>query len=177
MRITAIIQARIGSTRLPGKVLMDLGGKSVLSRVVDRLRRAKRLDEIVVAITDSVADDAIVRECHQLKVGYFRGPENDVLDRYQRAARVYAAQVVVRITADCPLIDPQLVDETIGAFQQQRADYASNLSPGVGYRGLRHSGTGTGLAPYSRTLPTRTCDAIFLRASRIISAGFAAGPD
>jgi spore coat polysaccharide biosynthesis protein SpsF len=136
VRITAIIQARIGSTRLPGKVLMDLGGKSVLSRVVDRLRRAKRLDEIVVAITDSVADDAIVRECHQLKVGYFRGPENDVLDRYQRAARVYAAQVVVRITADCPLIDPQLVDETIGAFQQQRADYASNIFPRTYPRGL-----------------------------------------
>jgi len=136
VRIIAIIQARMGSTRSPGKVLMDLGGKSVLSRVVDRLRRAKRLDEVVVATTNSDADDAIVRECHQLKVGYFRGSENDVLDRYQRAARACAAQVVVRITSDCPLIDPELVDETIGAFQQQRADYGSNVFPRTYPRGL-----------------------------------------
>jgi len=136
VKITAVIQARLGSTRLPGKVLMDLGGKSVLSRVVDRLRRAKKLDEIVVATTNSVADDAIVRECHQLKVGYLRGSENDVLDRYQRAALVCSAQVVVRITSDCPLIDPQLVDETIWTFQRHCADYASNVFPRTYPRGL-----------------------------------------
>ena len=75
MKIVAIIQARMGSTRLPGKVLMDLRGKTVLARVVDRLRRAKLVDEITVATTVSVADDAIVRECRQLKVKYFRGSE------------------------------------------------------------------------------------------------------
>jgi spore coat polysaccharide biosynthesis protein SpsF len=126
----------MGSTRLPGKVLTDLGGKTVLARVVGRLRRAKRLDEIVVATTNSIADDAIVRECHQLKVRCFRGSESDVLDRYQRAALVCATQVVVRITSDCPLIDPQLVDETIWTFQQHCADYASNVFPRTYPRGL-----------------------------------------
>ena len=136
MKISAIIQARMGSTRLPGKVLMDLGGKTVLARVVDRLRQASRVDEIVVATTSSAADDGIVRECHHLKVEYFRGSENDVLDRYYRAARAGAAGVVVRITSDCPAIDPQLIDETIEVFQQQRADYASNVFPRTYPRGL-----------------------------------------
>ena len=113
MKITAIIQCRMGSTRLPGKVLMDLGGKTVLARVVGRLRRATQVDEIVVATTDSVADDAVVQECRQLEVKYSRGSENDVLDRYYQAAIVSAAGSVVRITSDCPVIDPQLVDETI----------------------------------------------------------------
>ena len=126
----------MGSTRLPGKVLMDLGGKTVLARVVDRLRRASRVDEIVVATTSSAADDGIVRECHHLKVEYFRGSENDVLDRYYRAARAGAAGVVVRITSDCPVIDPQLVDEMIGFFHQQCGDYASNVFPRTYPRGL-----------------------------------------
>jgi spore coat polysaccharide biosynthesis protein SpsF len=126
MNVVAIIQARMGSTRLPGKVLMDLGGKTVLARVVDRLRRATRVKEIVVATTDSAADEAIVRECHQLEVLTFRGSEFDVLDRYHEAARVFAARAVVRITSDCPVIDPELVDETVRMFHDQRADYASN---------------------------------------------------
>jgi spore coat polysaccharide biosynthesis protein SpsF len=136
MKIVAIIQARMASTRLPGKVLMDLGGQTVLARVVDRLRRTGRIEEIVVATTDSIVDDSIVQECHQLKVEYFRGSENDVLDRYYRAAQVYAAGAVVRVTADCPVIDPQLVDETILVFEQQRADYASNVFPRTYPRGL-----------------------------------------
>ncbi len=136
MKITAIVQARMGSTRLPGKVLMDLRGETVLARVVGRLRRAKRVDEIVVATTNSVADDAIVRECSRLKVSSFRGSEDDVLDRYYQAARVCAAGAVVRITSDCPVIDPQLVDETIGLFQRQHVDYASNSFPRTYPRGL-----------------------------------------
>jgi spore coat polysaccharide biosynthesis protein SpsF len=126
----------MGSTRLPGKVLMDLAGKTVLARVVSRLRRAERVDEIVVATTDSLADDAIVRECHQLKVEYFRGSEDDVLDRYYQTARLCAAGAVARITSDCPLIDPQLVDKTIRLFQQQGGDYCSNMFPRTYPRGL-----------------------------------------
>jgi len=136
MKVVAIIQARLGSTRLPGKVLMDMGGRTVLARVVGRLRHTTRVDEIVVATTDSVADDAIVRECHQLEVSCFRGSEKDVLDRYYRAARAFAAGAVVRITSDCPVIDPQIVDETIRIFQQQRGDYASNVFPRTYPRGL-----------------------------------------
>jgi spore coat polysaccharide biosynthesis protein SpsF len=136
VKITAIIQCRMGSTRLPGKVLMDLGGKTVLARVVGRLRRATQVDEIVVATTRSVADDAVVQECRQLEVLYFRGSENDVLDRYYQAAIVSAAGSVVRITSDCPVIDPQLVDETIRVFHQQRGDYGSNVFPRTYPRGL-----------------------------------------
>jgi spore coat polysaccharide biosynthesis protein SpsF len=136
MRIVAIIQARMGSTRLPGKVLMDLGGKTALARVVGRLRGAARVHQVVVATTNSVADDAIVQECDRLDVSSFRGSENDVLDRYYRTARACAAETVVRITSDCPVIDPQLVDETIRIFHEQRADYASNAFPRTYPRGL-----------------------------------------
>jgi len=136
VKIAAIIQARMESTRLPGKVLMDMGGKTVLARMVDRLRQAARINEIVVATIDSVADDAISKECHRLEVATFRGSENDVLDRYHRAARKCAAQVVVRITSDCPVIDPQLVDETIRVFHEQCGDCASNIFPRTYPRGL-----------------------------------------
>jgi len=136
MKIVAIIQARMGSTRLPGKVLMDLGGETVLARVLGRLQRAIMIDEIVVATIDSAADDAIIRECQRLEVSCFRGSEDDVLDRYYQAARMFAAEVVVRITSDCPVIDPDLVDETIGTFQVQCGDYCSNSFPRTYPRGL-----------------------------------------
>jgi spore coat polysaccharide biosynthesis protein SpsF len=136
MKIVAIIQARMGSTRLPGKVLMDLGGETVLARVLGRLQRAIMIEEIVVATTDSAADDAIIRECERLEVSCFRGSEHDVLDRYYQAARMFAAEVVVRITSDCPVIDPDLVDETIRAFQLQRGDYCSNSFRRTYPRGL-----------------------------------------
>jgi len=136
LKTVAIIQARMGSTRLPGKVIMDLGGDTVLARVVRRLCRAKFVDEIVIATTSSDADDAIVRECERLGVPWFRGSEDDVLDRYYQAAQTYAAGAVVRITSDCPLIDPELVDGTIRVFQEQHCDYASNLFPRTYPRGL-----------------------------------------
>jgi len=136
MNVVAIVQARMGSTRLPGKVLMDLGGKPVLARVVSRLRRCSRLSEIVVATTTSQPDDSIVRECQRLNAQCFRGSELDVLDRYYHAALVGNADAVVRITSDCPLIDPELVDKTVEQFCQERADYASNCSPRTFPRGL-----------------------------------------
>jgi spore coat polysaccharide biosynthesis protein SpsF len=126
MRVVAIIQARMGSTRLPGKVLKDLGGATVLARVVNRTQRATLLDEVVVATSVLPADDAIVKECDRLAVTWFRGDEADVLDRYHRAAVKFAVDVVVRVTADCPLVDPELIDETIRAFLDQKADYATN---------------------------------------------------
>jgi len=136
MKTVAIIQARMGSTRLPGKVLMDLGGRSALARVVRRVRRCSRVDEVVVATTCSRADDAIVRECEALDVKALRGSEDDVLDRYYRAAREFVAEIVVRITADCPLIAPDVVDQTIAALVNESADYASNVFPRTYPRGL-----------------------------------------
>jgi spore coat polysaccharide biosynthesis protein SpsF len=136
MKITAIIQARMGSTRLPGKVLMTVGTETVLARVVQRLRRTALIDGIIVATSDRPADDAIVRECNRLQVACFRGSENDVLDRYWQAAQWCGAEAIVRITSDCPLIDAELVDETIQAFLSHSADYASNALERTYPRGL-----------------------------------------
>jgi len=136
MRVVAIIQARMGSTRLPGKVLKDLGGETVLARVVKRTRRATLLDEVVVATSVLPADDAIARECESLKVACFRGDELDVLDRYYRAAQKFAADAIVRITSDCPLIDPELINAAIRSSLDQKADYASNSLVRTYPRGL-----------------------------------------
>ena len=126
----------MGSTRLPGKVLTDLGGETVLARVVRRMQRAKMIAEVIVATTDLATDDPIVRECNHLDLPSFRGSESDVLDRYYQAAKAFGAEAVVRITSDCPLIDPQLVDETIAVFQADETDYASNVIPRTYPRGL-----------------------------------------
>ena len=134
--VLAIIQARMGSARLPGKVLMDLAGETVLSRVTGRVCRARLIDEILVATTDHVADDAIVDECRLRSVAFFRGSEDDVLDRYFKAAKSSNADVVVRITSDCPLIDPEITDITIRAFLEQGPDYASNALVRTYPRGL-----------------------------------------
>ncbi|HEX3352464.1 MAG TPA: glycosyltransferase family protein [Terriglobales bacterium] len=134
--MVAIIQARMGSTRLPGKVMKDLGGVSVLGRVVRRSRRAKLLHEVVVATSVLPSDDVIVQECDRLSVACFRGDEADVLDRYYVAAQKFAAEIVVRITADCPLIDPELIDATVRAFFDQKSDYATNALVVTYPRGL-----------------------------------------
>lgn len=136
MNILAIIQARMGSTRLPGKVMQDIGGATMLARVVNRTRRARLVNEVVVATSTSEKDEALVGECERLGVRLFRGSEEDVLDRYHGAARAFGAEVVVRITSDCPLIDPELIDRTITAFQQQNADYTSNALERTWPRGL-----------------------------------------
>jgi len=136
MNVVAIIQARMGSTRLPGKVLLDLAGRTMLARVVRRVGRAALIDEVMVATADAPDDDAIVEECRRLRVPCFRGSEHDVLDRFHRAAIAHRADVVVRITADCPLIDPEVTDRVIRAFFDERPDYASNTLRRTYPRGL-----------------------------------------
>ncbi len=126
----------MGSTRLPGKVMLDLGGVTVLARVVERLRRAHLVGELVIATTTDPADDVIVRECESLGVQTFRGAEKDVLDRYYQAALHFNAEAVVRITSDCPLIDPEITDNVIRVFLDQRPDYASNALQRTYPRGL-----------------------------------------
>src|SRR5579863_4675968 len=101
MRVVTIIQARMGSTRLPGKVMLDLRGKTVLARVVERMRRAKFAGEVVVATTTNSADDVIVAECRSLCVSAFRGSEANVLDRYYHAAKQFRADAIIRVCSDC----------------------------------------------------------------------------
>ena len=136
MNVVAIIQARMGSTRLPGKVLLDLGGRTMLARVVRRTGRAALVDEVVVATSTAAADEPIIEQCRRLSVACFRGNEQDVLDRYYRAAAARAAEAVVRVTSDCPLIDPDLIDRVVGAFLDERPDYAANILQRTWPRGL-----------------------------------------
>lgn len=129
MKRVIILQARMTSTRLPGKVLMDVAGSPMLAQQLRRLARCRRADEIVVATTTNATDDPVVAVARDEGVGWFRGSEADVLARYIGAAREARADVVVRVTADCPLIDPQESDRVIEALvaQQGQHDYASNV--------------------------------------------------
>lgn len=129
MRIVAIIQARMSSSRLPGKVLLDLAGQPMLVRVIERVRRAKTVDEVVVATTTDPTDDPIEALCCERGYAIYRGSMFDVLDRFYGAARQSNAQVIVRITADCPVIDPAVIDQTVSTLLTSGADFVANRLP------------------------------------------------
>src|SRR5271157_665917 len=124
--VVAIIQARMGSSRLPGKSLAEIEERPMLWHVVDRVKRAALVDRVMVATSTAPADDAIEKMCLENGVPCYRGSENDVLDRFYHAALAEKASQVVRITADCPLIDPEVIDRVVRRFQRGDLDYASN---------------------------------------------------
>jgi spore coat polysaccharide biosynthesis protein SpsF len=128
LRILTIIQARMSSKRLPGKVLLDIAGEPMLVRVVERARRAKTVDEVIVATTSDPLDEAIEKLCRERGYACYRGSVQDVLDRYYQAALVFKAAVVVRLTADCPIIDDLVIDETVNAFLGRPAGETEPLS-------------------------------------------------
>jgi spore coat polysaccharide biosynthesis protein SpsF len=137
MTTVAIVQARIGSTRLPGKVLLPLLGEPMLTQVMRRTARAHRVDRVVLATTDDPSDDPLVDLADREGWPVERGSVHDLLDRYVVAARHQEADVVVRITSDCPLIDPEVIDLTLREFMGGDCDYASNsLEPRTFPRGL-----------------------------------------
>jgi spore coat polysaccharide biosynthesis protein SpsF len=129
--IVAIVQARMGSTRLPGKVMCDLIGRPLLVHEIERVLRSKRIGSVVIATTNLPGDNVIVQLCQDHGWQYFRGDEQDVLDRYYRAAQTSNADVIVRLTSDCPLIDPLVIDSVIDRFCRDypHTDYASNVIP------------------------------------------------
>lgn len=127
MKVGAIIQAREGSKRLPGKALIDIVGKSALERVIERVRSAKLLDDVIVATTTNPEDDAIEKLCKQLNCNCFRGSENDVLDRVLKAAKKFKIEVIVEITADCPLIDYNHIDNLIDWHLVSSFDMTTNI--------------------------------------------------
>ncbi|MDD4611359.1 MAG: glycosyltransferase family protein [Patescibacteria group bacterium] len=124
-----IIQARYGSTRLPGKVLLPLGGKTVIEQVISRVNQAKKIDKIILATTTKEEDDALEQICLKAGIDYFRGSEDDVLDRYYQAAKKFEAKNIIRITGDCPLLDPEIVDKIINIYKESGVDYATNVIP------------------------------------------------
>ena len=117
----------MGSSRLPGKTIADVAGRPLLLHVVERVRRAGRVDKVVIATTDQSSDNPIAALCERNSIDCFRGSEEDVLDRFYRTAQATGAEIVVRITADCPLIDPAVIDKVIARFQLGDCDYASNI--------------------------------------------------
>ena len=137
----AIIQGRMSSSRLPGKVLLDIGGKPMLQRVIERVGQSTRVDKIVVATSNDPSDDPIEKWCLENKVACHRGSLHDVLDRFHGAAIAFNATTIVRVTADCPFIDPVLIDETIQLLERpingHSIDFAANRLP----------------PPYHRTFP------------------------
>src|SRR5439155_17526415 len=127
MKVVATIEARMRSSRLPGKVLRPVVGKPLLELLIERLRRARRIDQVVVATTDNPADDAIAEVAGRSGAACFRGSEEDVLDRVLRAAQSVAADVIVEITADCPLADPHVVDRMVEVYLANKYDYVANV--------------------------------------------------
>lgn len=121
--IGAIIQARMGSTRLPGKVMLKAAGKPLLGLLVERLSYSTLPDEIIVATSVDPQDDVIADYCASQGIALFRGSQSDVLDRYYQAARYYQCDIIVRVTSDCPLTDPVLVDEMIRVFIERQHEY------------------------------------------------------
>jgi len=131
MSTIVVIQARTGSSRLPGKILMPLAGRPLLARMIERVRAASFPFECVVATTTEASDDPVRALCRSLDVACFSGHPTDLLDRHYRAALPYGADAVVKIPSDCPLIDPAVIDRVLHCYAERRGrvDYVSNLHP------------------------------------------------
>src|SRR3989344_2864043 len=126
MKVLAVIQARMGSTRLPGKILMELEGKPMLWHIVERVKQSKKVDGVVVATTIEQEDDATAELCKKQGWLCYRGPAEDVLDRYCQAAKTFGAKAVVRLTGECPFIHPFVVDLCVEKFLEGKHDFISN---------------------------------------------------
>jgi spore coat polysaccharide biosynthesis protein SpsF len=127
MKTVALIQARMSSRRLPGKVLQDIAGQPMLLRVVRRAKQARSIDLVAVITSIHEDDDAIGMLCEENGIPCFRGSLDDVLDRYYQAAIYFQADIVVRLTADCPLLDPAIIEQVVKTFKQNSFDYVANI--------------------------------------------------
>ncbi|PWK74208.1 spore coat polysaccharide biosynthesis protein SpsF [Mucilaginibacter oryzae] len=127
--VVIVVPARMASSRLYGKVMLPVLGKSLLARMIERLRMIQHQAEIVIATTEGAEDDVIVKEAESLDIPCYRGSLVNLLDRQYQAAKLFNAKVVVKIPADCPLIDPRIVDKALEYFFSERFDYVSNLQP------------------------------------------------
>lgn len=135
MKIVAIVQARMGSTRLPGKVLKEVLSRPLLSFQIERMKKSKLINELVIATTP-LGNEKIMELCEKESVPYFVGSESDVLDRYYQAAKKHEADIVVRMTSDCPIIDPEIIDQVIQMYVDGNYDYVSNTQDRTFPRGM-----------------------------------------
>ena len=129
MKTIVIVQARTGSSRFPAKVLKKINNKSIIEIIISRLKKAKEVDQIVIATTKNRNDNRLIKHLKKINVDFFRGSENNVLDRFFKTAKKFDGKIIVRITADCPLVDPNLVDQLIKKIKKSKADYISNVLP------------------------------------------------
>lgn len=143
-RILAIIQAHMGSSRLPGKIMKDLCGMPALYRMIERVRQSELLDDIVVATSTLPCDDVIIDACNEWGIHTFRGSDNDVLARFGEAAQAYPADIYVRMTSDCPLMDPGWIDKTVRFFLDHSYRYV--------YIDLERKPNGLGIEPFTAEL-------------------------
>ncbi|AJD92136.1 acylneuraminate cytidylyltransferase [Jeotgalibacillus malaysiensis] len=134
MKTAVIIQARMGSTRLSGKVMKELKGASVLSHVITRVRQAALVDEVIIATTTLDRDDVIEEEAKKNNALVFRGSEHDVLSRYYLAAKEYQIDIIVRVTSDCPVIDPHVIDDLVSQFEKGSNEVVTNAGPDASQR-------------------------------------------
>ena len=125
LKVGGLIQARMSSSRLPGKVMMNLSGNTILGHVVNQVKASKCVDEVVVLTSNDISDDTIVDWCIKNSTKFFRGSLNDVLDRYYKAAIEFNIDTIIRITADCPLVDPEIIDEIYERFCENKYDFCS----------------------------------------------------
>ena len=127
LKTILVTQARTSSTRLPGKVLKEIKGKALLKYHLDRLAQIRNIDKIIVATTSGSQDDVLAKHVEEWGFEVYRGSENDVLDRFYQSVKNYSSDWIVRVTSDCPLIDPQLIDEVISFVVNSGCDYGSNI--------------------------------------------------
>jgi spore coat polysaccharide biosynthesis protein SpsF len=125
MRICVLLQARMGSSRLPGKIMLPLADKLVLEHDIERIKKAKLIDELIVCTTTEEKDNCIAELCEKHNIRYYRGSQNNVLDRYYQASLIYKPDIIVRITSDCPMIDPNIIDDMISNYLEimQKSKY------------------------------------------------------
>lgn len=126
MKIIATVEARMTSTRLPGKVLLDAGGQPMLAHLINRLKSVSSLDGVVLATTTNQTDDVLEEFSKKMKIGCYRGNEDDVMSRVIGAAESVNADIIVEITGDCPIIDPEIIEQVIRVFKENNVDYVSN---------------------------------------------------
>ncbi len=129
MKDCILVQARTGSKRLKNKILLKIQGKTILEILISRLKKCKKIQNLIIVTTKKSRDDIIIKICKKNKIDYFRGSENNLINRYYKCAKYFKVDNIIRITSDCVLIDPKIIDKLYTVFKKKKFDYISNTTP------------------------------------------------